>query len=110
MADYYFVVQTNATEGHEEEFSDWYTNVHLKDVLAVPGIVAAQRYELDHVRTQAEGVKKPFQFLAVYEIEGDYKKALDALTVMKDDWVMSEYMSENLMACIYHPITDRRTS
>jgi len=39
---YIFVVQANAVNGREQEFNDWYTNRHLLDVMALPGIVAAQ--------------------------------------------------------------------
>ncbi|WP_417620287.1 hypothetical protein [Parasphingorhabdus sp.] len=110
MTDYYFVVQTNAVEGHEQEFSDWYTNDHLNDVLSVPGIVAAQRFELSGVRNMAEGLDKPFQFLAIYEIEGDFEDAFVALTKARQNWHLSEYMAENKLTCVYKPITERRTS
>ena len=30
---------TNPTDGRDEEFNDWYTNVHLTDVLKLPGVV-----------------------------------------------------------------------
>ena len=29
----------------EDTYNDWYTNVHLPDVLAVPGYVRAARYK-----------------------------------------------------------------
>jgi hypothetical protein len=41
MAKHVFVVLTNPVEGKEDTYNDWYTNVHLGDVLKVPGIVAA---------------------------------------------------------------------
>ena len=30
----------------EDEFNDWYTNTHIPEVCAVPGIVAARRYKV----------------------------------------------------------------
>ena len=42
MAKYTFVVLTNAVEGKDDAFDEWYTNTHLGDVLAVPGFVSAQ--------------------------------------------------------------------
>jgi hypothetical protein len=41
MAKYTFVVLTNAVEGKDDAFDDWYTNTHLGDVLAVPGSVGS---------------------------------------------------------------------
>ncbi len=35
---------TNSVPGREAEFNGWYDEVHVKDLVAVPGIVAAQRY------------------------------------------------------------------
>jgi hypothetical protein len=43
MEKHVFVVFTNAVEGQEDIYNEWYTDVHLKDVPKVPGIVAAQR-------------------------------------------------------------------
>ena len=31
------LVQTNPLPGQEEEFNEWYSGRHLKDILAVPG-------------------------------------------------------------------------
>ena len=38
MAKYTFVVLTNAVDGKDDTFNEWYTNTHLGDVLAVPGV------------------------------------------------------------------------
>ena len=35
-----------ADPAREDEFNDWYTNTHIPEVCAVPGIVAAQRYKV----------------------------------------------------------------
>ena len=37
------LVLSNAVEGKEDEFNDWYSNVHLHDGVKVPGFVAAVR-------------------------------------------------------------------
>ena len=46
MARYQYVVMTNAVEGRDAEFNEWYTNIHLKEVLEVPGFTAATRYRV----------------------------------------------------------------
>jgi hypothetical protein len=39
------LVFSNAVDGKEEEFERWYDEQHIPDVLQVPGIIAAQRFE-----------------------------------------------------------------
>ena len=55
-----FLVYTDIDPQHEAEFNDWYNTEHLPELLAVPGILAAARYE---------AVKGGPKYLAVYEIE-----------------------------------------
>ena len=68
MASYKFLVLTNAVPGSEAEFARWYDEVHLRDVLAVPGFVSAQRFALDDAGTGELG---GYRFLAIYDMESD---------------------------------------
>jgi len=68
MEKHLFVGFTNPVEG-EEDANAWYSDVHLKDVLKVPGIVAAQRFKLSDV--QRDKPPFPWRYLALYEIETD---------------------------------------
>jgi hypothetical protein len=55
------VVQSGPAEGREDEYHDWYENVHIPEVLAVPGFVGARRFRAldgDH-------------WLTIYEIDSD---------------------------------------
>lgn len=64
MARYIMMTFSNAVEGREDEFNKWYDEVHIAELLSVPGILAAQRFE------QAPGVPGgPARHLALYEIE-----------------------------------------
>ena len=45
---------------HDKEFNEWYNTEHLPELLAVPGILAAARYE---------AVKGGPKYLAFYELE-----------------------------------------
>jgi hypothetical protein len=72
-----FLVFTNPTEGRDDEFNKWYDEIHLPDVCAVPGIVAAQRYDLIDFTPdvpddmEAEAPPPPeHRYLAVYELDG----------------------------------------
>lgn len=61
---------TTPVAGREEEYHDWYDNRHLADYLAVPGVVAAQRFALSG--WQREGIRPAMHsHVAIYEFEGD---------------------------------------
>jgi hypothetical protein len=68
-----YLVFSNPVKGKEREFNEWYDNVHMSDVLATPGMLTAQRFDLcDAEITRAEGVPAPtHRYLTVYEMEGD---------------------------------------
>lgn len=59
--DYVWVVQTSPVEGREDDFNDWYDNVHLPDILAIPGVESGRRF---HV---LGGNGKP-SYCAIYEL------------------------------------------
>ena len=67
MASYKFVVLTNAIEGQDDVFNDWYDKRHLADLLEIPGIENAHRYRV----IGADDTKPQWRYLAIYEIETD---------------------------------------
>lgn len=74
--DNLLLVFTNPVDGREAEFNEWYDTVHVPEVLAVPGVVAARRYGLSEVDTpEMEGMPNPppppHRYLVVYRLERD---------------------------------------
>ncbi len=67
MGTYVVMVMSNAVEGREAEFDDWYENTHLDEVLATTGFTAAQRFVLE----AEAGPPSAHRYLALYETEGD---------------------------------------
>ncbi len=66
MARWIRTVQTNCRDKtRDAEFNDWYSNVHLPDMLKCPVVVAIMRYE----RRDPKGDEA--KYLAIYEIETD---------------------------------------
>lgn len=64
MAKFAMLTFSNAVEGKEGEFNTWYDAVHIGEILAIPGFMAAQRFE------QAPDMPGgPARYLAIYEIE-----------------------------------------
>lgn len=111
MPRYNLIALTNAVSGREGEFNDWYTNVHLADVLKLPGVLAAQRFELNDVQLRPE--EMPWKYMAVYEIEiDDISKTFSALRSVSGTEAMplSPALQDERMVWIYRPITERVTA
>jgi hypothetical protein len=76
MARFVFVVRTNPVQGREDEYNEWYSNRHLADLLAVPGVVSARRFKLADFQTDDE--PQAFKYLALYEVEAADAKSFFA--------------------------------
>ena len=64
MAKWIHIIESNCkVTSREAEFNDWYSNMHVPDILKCPVVVAARRYER-HNAKEGEG-----KYLAIYEIE-----------------------------------------
>ena len=55
-----FLVYVDIDAQHDKEFNEWYNTEHLPELLAVPGILAAVRYQ---------AVKGGPKYLAFYELD-----------------------------------------
>ncbi|WP_327753847.1 hypothetical protein VVT58_19150 (plasmid) [Sphingobium sp. SJ10-10] len=64
------IVMSNPRDGRHDAFNDWYTNVHIRDVMRLPGSSAVQRLRLTP-ESIAPGLgvmaDRQFDYLAVYE-------------------------------------------
>ncbi len=111
MEKHFLMVLTNPVEGQEEEYNEWYTNTHVKDVLGIPGFVAAQRFKLSGEQLMGDA---PYRYLAIYEIETDNLQATMAALGKAsegDGMVISSALDmEALASWIFTPITDRVVS
>ncbi len=68
MQRYKFLVLTKPADGQEKEYNDWYQNIHLKDIVSIPGFKSAQRFRLR--QTVMPGATLPV-YLAIYDLETD---------------------------------------
>jgi hypothetical protein len=100
------VVLTDPVEGAEDEYNSWYSDRHLKDVLAVEGIAAVQRFKL--VDGSAAGA--PHRYLAIYEIENGEVQAVQAglRAAREAGWMeTSDAVAAGSDLWIFSAITDR---
>ena len=110
MPRYNLFAFTNAAPGRDAEFNDWYTNVHLGDVLKLPGVNAAQRFRMSDV--QHRPGPYPYAYMAVYEIDiDDLDVTLNRLREVggTDAMPLSPALQDERMVWIYEPVTDRVT-
>ncbi len=68
MIEAQLVVLTNAVEGRDADFNDWYSNVHARDTMRMRGGLAQQRFRYadDQVQDFPDGF--PAQYLALYDV------------------------------------------
>jgi hypothetical protein len=63
MTTYIQTVHSEALDGHEAEFREWYLTIHIPELLSLPGFVSANLH-----RTIAPGAASA-GFLCIYTIE-----------------------------------------
>ncbi|MDA4106818.1 DUF4286 family protein [Mycolicibacterium holsaticum] len=75
------IVFSNPLDGRDDEFNDWYDNVHIPDLLAIPGMLSAQRYDLKNAEIyDMEGGTAPeHRYAIIYEMEGDVDTILNKI-------------------------------
>ncbi len=67
MGKYIMAVQSQAKDGRDDEYNEWYDSVHLADICAVPGVTAGKRYEATPIAIGGPGLR----YLSIYEFEAD---------------------------------------
>jgi hypothetical protein len=70
MARYKLIALSNAKSGREAEFNAWYDNVHLPDMLKIPGVLAGERF--------VNVFPAAHKFVAVFDVETESLEALGA--------------------------------
>ncbi|WP_029116490.1 DUF4286 family protein [Mycobacterium sp. URHB0044] len=84
MSKSLMLVFSNALEGQDEAFNEWYDTRHLPDVVDCPGVVAARRYDMTvfepPVGDDLPTLPPPsHRYLAVYELDGEVDDVLAGL-------------------------------
>lgn len=63
------IVMAKAKPGQVEALAQWYDEKHIADLLAVPGLVTAERHTITPLK-QPE-ITPVWDFLLIYELDGD---------------------------------------
>lgn len=68
MIEAILVVLTNPVAGREDDFNDWYTNIHLRDAMRFRGSIATQRFSFASQQVQDFPQGFVAKYLALYEV------------------------------------------
>ncbi len=98
------VVLANAVEGRDEEYNEWYTNVHIPEVLAA-GFTAAQRFKM----ADAQMGEVPHRYLAIYEFDGSAADALANLGAAAPNFNRSDASAGGAILYFAEELTPRIT-
>ena len=100
-----FFALTNAGEGQEKAFNDWYDRHHVPEVLAnMPGFVAGQRYRAAAAQ-RANQPALPWRYLAVYEVEASSGDAVTALSTKSLTKAPDGVLDPNFVAWVFEPVS-----
>ncbi|MGB1882952.1 MAG: hypothetical protein ACPHUF_03525 [Gammaproteobacteria bacterium] len=84
------VVLTEPVDGRDDEYNEYYENLHLDEVLQTTGWDNAQRFRL----VDQQGIECPHPYLAFYETEAeDSAEILKRLNDTRKDRVQSEALN-----------------
>lgn len=100
------MVLANPVEGQEAEFDDWYTNVHVPELLCLSSFVGARRYRLN----PAIPTSSRYRYLTVYEVT-DSNRAAEEMGSAQGDLTMSPALDvENVIHGLFDEIPSPLTS
>lgn len=107
MGQYRLVIQLDPAEGLEEEFLDHYPNVHMADVVKVPGFIRGQMFR--KCATFNDAGPHRWDYFVEYELEADDpQKMLDTLRAGVTSGEIRgrvDVMGPIRRSCMYEPIT-----
>jgi len=107
------VVMTNPSDpARDDEFNQWYDEIHLPEVLQFDGIVSATRYRISDARLDPTA-PVAHRYMALYEIETeDVGAVLQAFINGADRLHMSDVLEMDPMPglAIFERITDPITA
>jgi hypothetical protein len=75
---FHYVVETDVSAVHEQDFNAWYNNEHLPGLVAVPGCIAAARYL---------NMSNSPRYIAAYDlVSPDVLERPEWLAIRNTDW------------------------
>jgi len=105
------IVLSNPKDGRHDEFNDWYSNIHVRDVMRLPGTSAVQRLRLaEDTVAQAPGIvaDRAFDYMAVYECYDVERVSAGHGGVFTPAMLISDSFDFEMREAYYEPRVKRR--
>jgi hypothetical protein len=67
----FLALSNPVSEGVEDDFNQWYDEVHAKEVLALPGVNSCRRFKLAPAQIMPGDDAAGRRYLALYEVDVD---------------------------------------
>jgi hypothetical protein len=96
------VVRTDIAPEQEADFNRWYSDVHLPDIVGIPGVRSGRRYRLAVDVPGFPGAGVP-SYLAIYELESAEVVQSDAFAERRGWGPFKPFVSNN-RAVVYELI------
>jgi hypothetical protein len=99
MAEYIIQLESRALLGQDEEFNRWYDEVHIADVLAIPGFESCKRYRI------VDPADPHPRFMAAYSVRCDDPHVLlgQLFEAAKDMEVSPTLDDSHVIVTVYEP-------
>lgn len=76
---YLYIVFSTAAAGKQQQFNDWYNEVHAPKVAQLDGVTRWQRFELSPIQLTPRRISDVEQYMVMYDIEVQGAAMLDRL-------------------------------
>src|SRR5882724_8091499 len=100
----HLIVLTEAVAGRDDDFNDWYTWVHIRDVMRMsPVVIAVQRFKRS-AQQLAGGSSGRYlqQYFGIYENTDPPRLSADHKWVFTDEMPITTALSENNVCEAYY--------
>ena len=75
----FLALSNAASDDVHDEYNQWYDDVHMREVLALPGVKSARRFKLADKQLMPGDDAAGRRYLALYEVEvDDWQDLIDA--------------------------------
>ena len=101
---------TNAIEGTDAEFREWYNTRHIRHALNIPALVSGQCFALGKFQKPLATASN-FRFITIYEQEGSPQDIIDSLKELPSGTLAFPTLDkQNFAEWVYRPVTKRLSS
>ena len=110
MNEHIFVVFTNAVDGRDEEFNEWCDHQHLGDILRVPGIDSAQRFEQLPISLGSGQTPIPYRYLERFDFTTNPEELLQNFLAASRSWKFSDAQHPDRISAAFKALGPPRTA